>query len=152
MVVLKILMACAVLPSSIYFDLARPRCLNEYDYCQRVVGLDVVREQDAPGDVSLVFQRLSKPKIRFGADAMLREGAETTDRDFEFPLGRTAQERKSRHHIEAMVGWLYPEVVSVRRDYARRVYVNLPTFREEWEVPFRFGQRLRRCLHTGAWT
>ena len=67
---------------------------------------------------------------------MPREGASTTDRDLEVPLGWTAQERKARHHMEAMVGWHHPEVLSVRRDNARHVYVNLPMFWEEWEVPF----------------
>ena len=61
-----------------------------------------------------------------------------TDRDFEVPLGWTAQEWKARHHIEAMIRWQRPEVLSVRRDYARRVYVNLLMFWEEWKVPFSF--------------
>ena len=37
-----------------------------------------------------------------------------------------------------MVGWHHPEALNVRRDYAHRVYVNLPMFWEEWEVPFSF--------------
>ena len=147
---LSSLIECAVLPSSMCFDLARPRCDNEYDSCQRVADLDVMPEHDAPEDVSLALLCLSKPIIRVSENSMPREGASTTDRDFVVPLGWTAQERKARHHIEAMVGWHHPEALSVRRDYARRVYVNLPMFREEWEVPFRFGRRLRRCLRTGA--
>ena len=138
MVGLNSLMACAVLPSSMSFDLAMPRYVNENDYCQRVADFDVMPEHDAPEDVSLAPLCLSKPILRVGADGMPRAGASTTDRDFEVSLGWTAQERKARHHIEAMVGWHHPEALSVRRDYARRVYGNLPMFWEEWEVPFSF--------------
>ena len=59
-------------------------------------------------------------------------------RDFEVPLGRTAKKRKARHHIEVTIMWHNPEVLSVHRDYARRVYVNLHMVWEEWEVPFSF--------------
>ena len=138
MVGLNSLMACAVLPCSMSFDLARPRCVNEYEYCQRVADLDVMPEHDALEDVSLALLCLSTPILRVGADGMPRGGTSTTDRDFEVPLGWTAQEREARHHIEAIVGWHHPEALSVRRDYARRVYVNLPMFWEEWEVPFSF--------------
>ena len=62
----------------------------------------------------------------------------TKDRDLEVPLVLAAQERKIRHPIEEMVGWHHPEALSVRRGYARRVYVSLPMFWEEWEVPFSF--------------
>ena len=102
------LMACAVLPSSVSSDLARPRCVNEYDSFQHVADLDVMPKHDAPEDVSLALLCLSKAILRVGADGMPREGTSTTDRDFEFPLGWTAQERKARHHIETMVLWHYP--------------------------------------------
>ena len=137
-----------MLPSSISFDLARPRCANDNDYCQRVVDLEVMPEHDTPEDVSRALLCLLRPILRIGADGMPRERASTTDRDFEVPLGWTAQERKARHHIEAMVGLHHPEALGVRRDYAHRVYVNLPMFWEEflpkhgqvhpfeWEVPF----------------
>ena len=76
--------------------------------------------------------------------------ASTTDSDFEVQLGWTAQERKALHHMEAMVGWHHRGVLSVRRDYARCVYVNEPMFWESGKYHFRFGRRLRLCLHTGA--
>ena len=45
---LNSLPACAALPSSMSFDLARPCCVSEYDYCQRVADLGVMPEHDAP--------------------------------------------------------------------------------------------------------
>ena len=95
-------------------------------------------EHDAPEDVSLALLCLSKPILRVGTNGTPREGALTTDRDFEVPLGWTAQERKARHYIEAILGCHHSEFLSVRRDYGRRVYVNLPIFWEEWKVPFSF--------------
>ena len=89
-------------------------------------------EHDGLEDVSLALLCLWKPIIRVGADVMPLEGASMTDHDCEVPLGWAAQERKARHHIEAMVRWHHPEVLSVRRDYARSVYVNLHMFWEEW--------------------
>ena len=55
MVGLNSLMACAVLPSSMYFDFASPRCVKEYDYSQHVDDLDAMPENDAPEDVSLAL-------------------------------------------------------------------------------------------------
>ena len=52
---LNSLMACAVLQSLMSFDLARPRCVIEYDYCQRVADLDVMPEHDAAEEFSLQF-------------------------------------------------------------------------------------------------
>ena len=71
---LNSLMACAVLPSSMSFDRARPRCVNEYDYCQRVGDLDVMPEHYAPEDFPLALLCLSKPILRVGTDSMPREG------------------------------------------------------------------------------
>ena len=109
-------------------------------------------EHEAPVDVSLALLCLSKPILRIGADGMPRKGAATNGRDFEVPLRSRSQERKDRHHIEEMVGYHHPEFFSVRRDYARRVYLNLPMFWEEWEVPLLLcsGRSLRRSLQTVA--
>ena len=141
MVGLNSLMACAVLPSSMSFDIARPRCVNEYGYCQRVADLDVMPEHDAPesfvGTIMPVETDTSSWRGRYAASRGLDEGS-----GFRCPVavegGWKAQKRKDLHHIEALVGWHHPEALSVRRDYAHRVYVNLPMFREEWEVPFSF--------------
>ena len=44
----------------------------------------------------------------------------------------------TRHLAEVMVGWNHPEaqVNVIRRDQLRGVYVGLPPFWEDWEVPF----------------
>ena len=72
---LNSLMACAVLPSSMSFDLTRPRFVNEYDYCQRVADLDVTPKHEVPDEVSLALLCLSKPILRVGAGSMPRKGA-----------------------------------------------------------------------------
>ena len=131
-------LASARLPATMKFDLAGPRCVNEYEYRQRLAGLGQMSAEEGPQDVSLALMLLTKPVLRVGANGLAREGARTSDKDFEMPLEWNATTRKNRHLAEVMVGWNHPEarVNVVHRDQLRRVYVGLPLFWEDWEVPF----------------
>ena len=126
------------LPAKMKFDLAGPRCVNEYEYCRRLAGLGQMSAEDGPQDVSLALMLLTKPVLRVGANGLAREGVRTSHRDFEVPLEWNATTRKTRHLAEVMVGWNHPEaqVNVIRRDQLRRVYVGLPLFWEDWEDPF----------------
>ena len=94
--------------------------------------------EDGRQDVSLALMLLTKPVLRVDANGLAPEGAHTSDRDFEMPLEWNATTRKTLHLAEVMVGWNHPEaqVNVIRRDQLRRVYVGLPLFWEDWEVPF----------------
>ena len=131
-------LACARLPATMEFDLAGTRCVNEYEYCLRLAGRGKLSAEEGPQDVSLVLMFLTKPVHRVGASELAGEGARTSDEDFEVPLEWYATTRKTIHLAEVMVGWNYEEaqVNVICRDQLRRVYVGLPLFWEDWEVPF----------------
>ena len=76
--------------------------------------------------------------LRVGANGLAREGARTSDRDFEVPLEWNATARKTHHFAEVVMGWSHREarVNVILRDQLLRVYVSLPLFWEDWEVPF----------------
>ena len=48
-------LASARLPASMKFDLGGPRCVNEYEYCQRLAGLGQMSAEDGPEDVSIAL-------------------------------------------------------------------------------------------------
>ena len=131
-------LASARFPASTKFDLAGPRCVNEYEYCHRWAGLDQFSPEERPQDVSLALMILTKPALRVDANGLAREGTRTSDRDFEVPLEWNATTRNTHHLAELMVGRNHPEaqVNLIRRDRLRRVYVGLPLFWEDREVPF----------------
>ena len=131
------LLASARLSATMKFDLAGPRCVKEYEYCQRVAGLGQLSAEERPQDVSLALMFLTKSVLRVGANGLAREGARTSDRDFEVPLEWNATTRKTRHLAEVMVGWNHPEaqVNLIRGDQLRRVCVGLPLFWDDREVP-----------------
>ena len=81
---------------------------------------------------------LTMPLLRVDANGLARQAARMSDRDFEVPLEWNATTRKIRHLAEVVVGWNHPEaqVNVIRRHQLRRVYVGLPLFWEDWEVPF----------------
>ena len=119
------------------FDLAGPRCVNEYEYCQRLAGLGQLSAEEGPRDVSLASMLLTTPVLRVDANGLAGDGARTTDRDSEVPLERNATTRKTRHLAEVVVGWNRPEAQGnvSRRDQLRRVYVGLLLFWEDWGGP-----------------
>ena len=126
------------LPMTMKMDLTHARCINEFAYCRKLSEKLGVWREDPPEDVSLDRVCLSQPLLRVGLDGQPRSDARTIDRDFEVPLAWCWSERKNRYHLEVMTGWHHPEVVAVRPDYARRVYVGVPLFWEYWEVPYHF--------------
>ena len=131
-------LASARLPVLMKFDLAGPRCVKEYDYCQRLAGLGQMSAEEGPQDVSIPLMLLKKPVLRVRANGLAREGARTSDRDFGLPLEWNATTRTTLHLAEVMVGWNHPEahVNVARRGQFRRVYVVLLLFWEDWEVRF----------------
>ena len=131
-------LASARLPATMKFDLAGPRCVNEYKNCQRLAGLGQMSAENGPQDASLVLVLLTKLVVRTGANGLVREGARTSDRDFEVPLEWNATTWRTRHLAEVMVEWKHPEaqVNVIRRNQLHRVYVGLPLLWEELEVLF----------------
>ena len=67
-------LASARLPASMKFDLAGPRCVNEYEYFQRLAGLGQMSAEEGPQDVSLAVMLLTKPVLRVDANGLAREG------------------------------------------------------------------------------
>ena len=134
-------LASARLPVLMKFDLAGPRCVKEYDYCQRLAGLGQMSAEEGPQDVSIPLMLLKKPVLRVRANGLAREGARTSDRDFGLPLEWNATTRTTLHLAEVMVGWNHPEahVNVARRGQFRRVYVVLLLFWEDGEVRFALG-------------
>ena len=135
---MSIVLASARLPASMKFDLAGPRYVNKYEYCLRLAGLGQMLAEEGPQDVSFALMFLTKPVLRVGVNGLAREGARASDRGFGVPLEWNAMTRSTRHLAEVMVGCIHPEaqVNVIRCDQLRRVYVGLPLFWEDWEVPF----------------
>ena len=126
------------IPMTMKMDLAHARCIKEFAYCRKLSEKPGVSREDPPEDVSLDHVCLSQPLLRVGPDGQPRSDAITIDCDFEVPLAWCWTERKNRHHLQVMTGWHHAELVAVRPYYTRRVYVGVPLFWEDWEVPYHF--------------
>ena len=72
----------ARLPATMKFDLAGPRCVNKYEYCQRLAGLSQLSAEEGPQGVSLALMFMTKPVLWVLANVLACKGARTSDRDF----------------------------------------------------------------------